>query len=192
MSEINHETFDLASVLSGVGFPEEEVDVVFDESVNYEVYKAERSLRLSEIKGNEEELKEISERLDELKRTVKDKTFKVTVRGIPESTRRACDKKARDKFPVSYSFLGQPEPDPERDDYFNALIWSSSIVKVTDPQGRVSIPNEENILQMRTAVGRSVVATISDAIQELVTGVKSGFESSVQDVDFLSEASQED
>lgn len=197
MSNLDHKTLDLASVLSGIGFPEDDVEVYFDESIGYEVYKAEQTLHLTEIRGNEEELRSLAEKLDDLKRKARDSVFTVTVRGIPEATRRACDKKARDKFPVSYSFLGQAEPDPERDDYYNALIWAASIVKVTDSEGRVAVPTEQDIVDLRSKVGRSFISTITKALDELVSGVSEGLESSkgfeqeVQDVDFLSGASQE-
>lgn len=192
MAEPNPNILDLSDVLAGIGFPEEVVDVYFDESIGYEIYKAEKALRLAEIKGNEETLKRVSEDLDKLKEQVKGTAFKVTVRGLPESTRKACDKRAKDEFPVEYSFMGQPEPSSERDDLYNSLLWGQSIVKVEDPSGAVGVPDEKFIMQLREKAGRTVIATISGAIDELVTGAKSGFESSAQDVDFLSDASPEE
>lgn len=192
MADLNPEVLDLQQVLSGIGFPEEVVDVYFDESVGYEIYKAEKALRLAEIKGNEETLKSVAENLENLKKQAAGTAFKVTVRGVPESTRKACDKKARDKYPVEYSFMGQPEPSAERDDYYNSLLWAASIVKLEDPSGKVGIPGEEFILSLREKAGRTVIAAISGAIDELVSGAKSGFESSAQDIDFLSDASPEE
>lgn len=189
MSELNHETFDLGSAITGVSFPEDEVTVYFDESIGYAIHKAEEELRLAEIRGNEDRLKELDSEIQDLKKKARDLEFKVTVRGLPESTRKACDQKSREKFPVETTFLGTVEPNPDRNDYYESLLWAASIVKVTDSKGRVSLPTEENIRQLRESAGRTVVEAISRGIGELVTGTRSGFEKAAQDVDFLSGAS---
>lgn len=191
MTELNHETFDLTAVLTGAVFPENEVDVFFDESVGFAIYQAQESLRVAEIKGNEDALKTVLEEVEALKKKAQEVKYKVTVRGIPESTRKTCIRKAQAAFPPEYSFLGQETPSPDRDDLFNSLLWAASITKVTSPSGAVALPSEADIKALRDSVGRSVVATISQAINELVEGTKAGFESAAQDTSFLSGASPE-
>lgn len=188
MTELNHRTFDLAAVLSGIGFPEHTVTVYLDERVGFEIYRAEEALRNAEIRGNEEALKKIADEIDALKEKRKDVAYKVTVRGIPESTRKACDTRARKEFPVDYNFMGQATPEPARDDLFNHLLWVASVVRFEASDGSVSIVNEDLVKQLREEAGRTVIQTISNAIDELIKGTKAGFESDAQDVDFLSEA----
>lgn len=188
MTELNYETFDLRAVISGINFPETTITVHFDESLGYQIYHLEKELHMAEIQDNKDELAQLNKDIENLKEKARASAFKITLRGLPESTRKACDAKARAKFPVEYSFLNQPVPNPERDDYYNTLLWASSITKVEDPQGRVALPTEEHILALRSSVGRTVVKAISEGISELIDGSKAGFEKAAQDVDFLSEA----
>lgn len=191
MTELDHKTFDLGNVIAGIKFPEDDVTVYFNEDIGYQIHKAETALRTAEIRGNEEALRNLDEKIEKLKKEVADQAYTVTLRGIPDSTRRICDQKSREKFEVEYSFLGQPTPNPERDDYFSSLLWAESIVKVTDPSGAVALPDEKTILDLRNALGRTASLAISNGIRELVDGAKSGFESAAKDVDFLSDASPE-
>jgi len=191
VTDLDHKTFDLGQVLAGTKFPETEVDIFFDESIGFEIYRAEQALRAAEIAGNEEELKRVQDRIEELKKSAQNDRYRVTVRGVPESVRKNCLNKARDKFEVEYSFLGQEQPDARRDDLYNELLWNASLVKITGPDGAEAIPSEENIRALRTNVGRSVVGAINVAINDLVEGTKSGFESAAQDPSFLSDASPE-
>lgn len=188
MTTLNHKTFDLAAVLSGIGFPEHTVTVYLDERVGFEIYRAEEALRNAEIRGNEEALKKIAEEIDALKEKRKDVAYRVTVRGIPESTRKACDTQARKEFPPEYNFMGQLTPEPARDDLYNQLLWIASIVKFEQADGAYSLVDEDLVKQLREGAGRTVIQTISKAIDELITGTRAGFEIDAQDVDFLSEA----
>lgn len=188
MTELNHKTFDLAAVISGIGFPEHTVTVYLDERVGFEIYRANEALRNAEIRGNEEALKRIAEELDALKEKRADQAYKVTVRGVPESTRKACDARARKEFPVDYNFMGQVTPEPQRDDLYNHLLWVASVVRFEAADGSVAVVNEDLVKQLREEAGRSVIQTIAGAIRELEEGAKKGFETDAQDVDFLSEA----
>lgn len=185
MSELNHETFDLAAVLSGAAFPEVDVDVYFNEAVGFEIYKAEQLLESSEIQENAKLEKDLQKKLTKLRKEAESQKFTVTLKGIPESVRKTCNMKAREKFPPETTFLGTEQPDPERDDYFNALLWKYSITKVTDPEGKVAIPTEDQIQELREAVGRTAVQAITDGIRELTEGPKAGFEGKARDSDFL-------
>lgn len=191
MTELDHKTFDLGAVIAGINFPEEVVTVHFDESLGYNINKAEVALRAAEIRGDAELVASIDTQLSDLREQAKNSTYKVTLRGLPESDRKACNKKARDKFEVEYSFLGQPTPNPDRDDYYNALLWVKSITRFEDPSGASSVPSEENVLAIRAGAGRTLISRIAAGITELVEGAKAGFESAAQDVDFLSDASPE-
>lgn len=186
--ELNHETFDLGAVLTGAAFPELDVEVFFDETVGFEIHQAEKLLRRAELIGSDEsqeEVKELDESLKELRKQAEEQRFTVTLKGVPESIRKACNAKARAKFPSEYTMLGTEQPDPDRDDFFNTLMWQHSIVKVTDPKGRVAIPTEEDIEALRNAVGRSAVQAITQGIRELTEGPKAAFESDAQETSFL-------
>lgn len=84
MTDLDHKTFDLAAVLTGSSFPENEVDVYFDESIGFAIYQAQESVRVAEIKGNEEALKTVLEEVEALKKKAQEVKYKITVRGIPE------------------------------------------------------------------------------------------------------------
>lgn len=189
MTELDHKTFDLGAVIAGIGFPEETVTVHFDEGLGYRIHKVEEALRGAEIRQDAIRVTELDSELVELKQAAKETAYKVTLRGLPESDRKSCDKKAREKYEVEYSFLGQPTPNPDRDDYYNSLLWAKSIVRFEDPSGASSVPSEKNILDIRENAGRTLIARIADGINNLIEGTKAGFESAAQDVDFLSGAS---
>lgn len=193
MSEetLDYKTFDLGEVLSGVSFPENDIEIYFDETIGWAIYKAEKALYDAEIRDKGDEARDLAEKLDSLKAEVPRHRYVVTVRGVPESVRKMCNAKSLEKFPPEYSFLGQIQPDTDRDDYYNALLWQESIVKVTSPDGAVAIPNEDQILKLRNSVGRTVVSALTEGINELITGAKSGFEKAAQDTSFLSDASPE-
>lgn len=191
MTELDHKTFDLGAVIAGIGFPEEVVTVHFDESLGYRINKVEEALRGAEIRQDSEAVEALDAELADLKQAAKDTAYKVTLRGLPESDRKSCDKKAREKYEVEYSFLGQPTPNPDRDDYYNSLLWAKSIVRFEAPNGASSVPSEEHILAIRENAGRTLIARIAEGINNLIEGTKAGFESAAQDVDFLSDASPE-
>lgn len=183
--ELNHETFDLGSVLTGAAFPETDVEVFFNESIGFEIYKAEQLLRQAEMLDSTEEAKDLNEKLENLREEAKTQKFTITLKGVPESTRKICNTKAREKFPPETTLFGTEQADPARDDLFNALMWKHSIVKVTDPAGRVAIPTEEDIENLRNAVGRTAVQAITEGIRELTEGPKSAFEGNAQETSFL-------
>lgn len=189
---LDHKTFDLGAVLAGIGYPEKTFPVWFDERIGWQIYEATEYLRTAEIRGNEQELAAAYDELDKLKESAKNTCFKVTVRGLPESTIKACNAKAEAKYPVDYNMIGQPTPNSDRDDMFNTLLWIESIVKIENPKGEVNLPDEKTHELLRTKTGRSVVSTISNAINELIQGTSAGFESAAREVSFLSDASPEE
>lgn len=186
--ELDHESFDLGEVLSGAAFPELDVEVFFDETVGFALHQADKQLRRAEILGEQEVIDDLEEKIAELRKQADGVKFIVTLRGLPESTRKVCNLKARKKYEPEVTFLGTEQPDPERDDYFNALLWQHSIVKVTDPKGRVAVPTEDDILKLRNAVGRTAVKAITDGVKELSEGPMSAFESDAQEKSFLPDA----
>ena len=60
------------------------------------------------------------------------------------------------------------------------------IVKIVDPRGAVNYPEVADVEAIRGSAPKSAILAIKGAIDELESGVKSGFESAAQDVDFLS------
>lgn len=186
----DYKIIDLAQVLSGIGFPETKVPVILNEGIAFEVAEAEEALKLAEIRqDNKEGLKKVYDRLEELKESVKNQLITVHIKGIPEATRKACNTKASIKYPITYSFMNQEEPSAERNELYHTLLWEASIIKIETPDGGEYFPDTQGIVTLREQLGRSAIGAISEGIESLVTGVNKGFESSVQDIDFLSESS---
>lgn len=183
--ELDHKTFDLAAVLAGAGYPTHDVEVYFDERIGFELYLLRKEIRSCE---DPEAMEALQERLETLLKESEESKYTVTVKGLPESTRKIADAKSRKKFDSEYNLLNQEVPNPERDDYYNLLLWQESIEKITSPTGAVAHPTPEEIESLRSSVGRSVVAAISEAIRDLQEGARAGFENKAQDTSFLFDA----
>lgn len=180
--ELDHKTFDLAAVLAGADYPTLEVDVYFDERVGFELYLLRKEIKTCEDPEAKENLQT---RLEDLLEKSSESKYVVTVKGLPESARKIADAKSRKKFDTEYNLLNQEVPNAQRDDYYNLLLWQESIVKITAPNGAVAEPTPEEIESLRSSVGRSVVAAISEAIRDLQEGARAGFENKAQDTSFL-------
>jgi len=193
MTELSHETFDIAEAIAGVNFPEVEVPIYFDEAVGFELYQAQETLREVEIReDNKEALRAVYDRIDELKSRAAGARYLVTLRGLPASTFQTIDRQGEEKFPSKDALIpGLQTENPEKDQFTSELVWRHSIVKITNPAGAVSIPTEDQIIQLREKTGVSVFQSIHLGLQELRTGTKSGFEQAAQDTSFLSDASTE-
>lgn len=189
MTDLDFKTLDLAAVLSGIGFPESDVEVFFDERPGHAVSEALKKLRAAEVRDDREAVAALDKELEELRRKARSMRYVVSLKGTPESTRKVCDAQAREEHPVSYNFIGQPEPNPEKNDLYETLLWTHSIVKITGPDGAVGVPTAEWVKELREAAGRTVIKTINEGIKALVESSKEGFEDAVRDVDFLSDAS---
>lgn len=191
MTELDHKTLDIAAVIAGIGFPEKDVEVFFDERPGFAVSEAKKALLSAEVRGDSEKVAELDKGLAEVREAARASRYVVTLRGLPESTRKVCDAEAREAFPMSYNLIGQPEPNPEKNDKYEELLWAHSIVKLTAPDGSVGVPTAEQVKSIRDSVGRSAGNAINEGIRDLIEGAKEGFEDAVRNPDFLSDASPE-
>lgn len=191
MTELDHKTLDIGAVIAGIGFPETDVEVFFDERPGFAVAQAKKELIAAEVRGDTERVAELDKGLAEVREAARASRYVVSLKGLPESTRKVCDAEAREAFPNTYNLIGQPEPNPEKNDKYEELLWLHSIVKLTDPNGAVGVPSAEQVKAIRDGVGRSAGNAINEGIRDLIEGAKEGFEDAVRNPDFLSDASPE-
>jgi len=183
--ELNHETFDLAAVLSGIDYPEEEVHVYFNQKLGYAINRLNEAIAEAERREDSDTAKELQGDLDELLDKVKDSRYTLLIRGISEGTRRGILKNVREEFPPKRNMLGMEEDNLEADEAFTRRLWSVSIVKVTDPSGAISLMSEELAQLLQDKAPAPAQEAINSAMAKLSDGSKAGFEFAAQEVDFL-------
>lgn len=193
MTELSHETFDFAEAIAGVNFPEVDAEVYFDEAIGFSIYEAQKLIHETEVRSdNKEDLRKVYDQIDALKKRAAASRYLITVRGLPASTLQVIDTQAEEAHPTPQGLIpGMGADNPEKDRMVGELVWKHSIVKITNPAGAVALPTEENIKQLREKTGLTVFHAINEAISELRSGTKSGFEQAAQDTSFLSDASTE-
>lgn len=188
---LNHETFDLGAVLAGLERPEHEVTVYFNEKLGFTISQLNKAIAEAERRRDSELAEELQADLDGLVAKVKDTTFTVKLRALPEGERKAIIKTVRDKFPPKRDLLGREEENIEADEYTTLMFWASYITQVVDPSGKVSSMTEALAKELLDKAPQSDQHRITAGINELSEGAGSGFEYAAKEVDFLSTASTE-
>lgn len=184
----NVRAFDLGAILQGRSFPELEVPFYLDEAAALKLSRRERLVNRLDLLGKEDEAKEMAEEIESLKQAIKDSRYVYYLRGISNKARQDLLKKATDQFPKERDFLGNVQENDERDELFTALLWHAMSIKIEAPDGSVQLdPSYEQVQSFRELLPTSALSAIQDGINELTMGAKAGFESAVQDSDFLSQ-----
>lgn len=185
-TELDFETFDLAEVLAGRGYPEKEVSVYFDEQVGYAIHEFRQRMRLLES----DEYASAEKELAALVESLNDQRYTFTLRGVPMQVQSDIFKRAKAQFePKKKS--GTIDNDEVVEHYTN-LLWAAYIVKITSPSGAVQTsPGEDAVALIRAKAPAAAIAAIQEGISELAEGTKSGFEYAAKSADFLSGASRE-
>ena len=191
MTELDHKTFDINAVLAGIDYPEAEAVVYFDEKLGFTINRLKDSIDELDRRGDEENAANLQKELDSLIASVKEAEFRVTVKGLPEGTKRQVLRKVTEEFPTRKNMFGQMEDNPEQDEAYIRELWSRMIVKFTDPSGAESLVNDETIELLLTKAPRSAHIAINQTINEVEQGAGQGFEYAAKQVDFLSIASPE-
>lgn len=125
--------FNLLDVLQGRGYPTDSVVIYLDETVAQRIGKLRK--RITEETLSVDDMQIVQ---DDLAAAVEDaKKSAYTVHGTGRARQVLQDalKTANKKYPISRNFAGQVEPDDDRDEYFNSLLWVAQITKIVNPDG---------------------------------------------------------
>lgn len=177
-------TFDLAGALSGRTFPEITVPVFLDEAMQFDLSRLDKEIART---VEPEKVAALEKERSELLTTFKEFALKVLVKGAPRHLRKATVEKITKDFPAKKDAFGRIEADPAADDAFATATWLLHVQRIDAPDGSVLIPTEEDIINFRNNAPDASITAVELAISELTSGAKAGYESAVQDLDFLSQ-----
>ena len=181
-TEPSPKTFDLAAALAGRTFPEIVVPVFFDEELQFELNRIDKEISTAPA----EEADALVAQRDELLEKFKQAIIKVRVKGTPRHVRKATLDKVLEEHPNEYTPWGALKPNPEGDEAYTNATWALHVVEITGPDGSTLVPSESDITAFRSQAPDSAIIAVERAIQELTEGSKSGYETAIQDLDFLS------
>lgn len=188
----DHKTFDLLDALAGVTHPESEVNVYLDDSLMYLIDQTNAEIRKAEILGKQDVKATLEEKLATLKEQAAGVRFTFKIRAIPREVHTSIITETEKEHPDSKDFLGRPEANPERDEYFSNRFWAAHIVQVTSPSGATQEGfTPEYAKAFRGQAPRSAINAIQKAIDSLYASAEAGYENVVQETNFLSDASRE-
>lgn len=190
--EPDNQTFDLFEALTGINYPEHSVPVVFDGALSFAISTLKEALDLAIAGGLTERAEAVQKELDETLKHAKTQMYRIHFRGIPEIQRENIIREVEEIFPTQRNLLGQSEPNIQADNELRRRMWIAYITKIENPEGKVSVPDENSIDALINHLDSSAHEKISEGISELITGTKSGFEAAIKDTDFLSEPSPEE
>lgn len=187
-------TFDLIGAIEGTTFPEITTPFFFDAEAANLVHGLNKRLSLLSTLGRVEEYEALEPVFEAALEDLKSATYKVTVRGIPRKIQKAIVAKAQKSFPDHKPKDGFQEPNIEGFAYHQVLQWQAQIVKIEDPQGRVNTGTfEESVIQqLLDNAPQASLSAVAEAIEELETGPKAGYEVAVRNLDFSQALSPED
>lgn len=188
-------TFDLIGAIEGTTYPETEVRFYFDARAAQQIHGMNKRLTLLGALGRTEEYEELEPQFFQAIEDLKDKEYIVTVRGVPREVKKAWVAKAQAKHPDKKPNKdGYQEPNVAGMAYVQLLQWQSHIVSIANPEGKVNTgPFEESVIEsLLNRAPDASLAAVAEAIEELDTGTKSGYEEAVRNRDFLSEPSPEE
>ena len=185
-TELTPETFDLISVLAGRSYPTLERPIYFNESLGFEIFQLEKK-RSTEFDAAK--VKKLDAEISKLVKQAKKEQYTVTVQSIPDQARKDIHNAVLDEYPSKKSLVGQEEPHPEADSEYTRRMWSAYIQVITNPDGAVTTVDLEVARALHDSAPSTVHETINQAIGELQSGAKAGFEIAAKEADFLSGAS---
>lgn len=189
--ELDPKTLDLVGVLSGRDYPTLDIDVYFNEALGFAIYEMTKMQRSVEVLGSEEEVKNLHEELTSLVKKASEEKYTITLQSIPERVRTGLINKVQKEFPEKTDLMGRPQPNPEGDAAFAKGLWQAYLKKITGPDGASKVIDEKDVDTLLGEAPATVHEQINEAIHELRTGAKAGFEYAAKEVDFLSQASPE-
>lgn len=185
-------TADLAEIVVGRTFPTTKVPIIFDEDAQYKLNLLDKALSglpfIDTTDEIAEQRAELTAKREELLDELKSKTYVLHLTGVYSRLKDDLLKSIGERFPAEYetNFIGVKtmKENPEADRTYAQERLALHIVKLEFPDGRINTdaPSVSQFL-FENAPETSVFAA-QIAIQELESGVKSGYEAAVQDLDF--------
>jgi hypothetical protein len=188
MSEnlVNHKTFDLGAVLAGQSYPEEVVDVYFDERTAYMISLLNEQVRELSVEGGEK-YEEADKALKDLIASLEASKFQFHLQGIPQRIRKAILDRVEVEIPEERNGLGMAQPNSNREELFRLYMFEAYISKIVDPDGAEIVkPSLESIKELRESAPRHALEKIEQGIIDLENKTVYGFELAIKSSDFLS------
>jgi hypothetical protein len=185
--EVNPKTFDLASVLAGVAYPETTVDVYFNNDLAYQIATLSDELDKLSVAGGKE-YDAAQKKFDKFIDEVKQHKFTFHIKGVPAHVENSIVEKIRNDYPSKKNAFGVVEGDnDDADKAYVKLVMQAYISKIVAPDGSViASPSADDIDTLFNNAPQHVLSTIQDAIVRLKTKTSAGFEIGVKSADFLS------
>lgn len=180
--DVSPKTFDLAAALAGRTYPEIKVPIFLDEELQFKLSELDKKISTA----TNEEVEELEGDRQELLGLFHTSVIWVTVKGAPRHVRKATAEKVMADHPVEYTPLGQVKPNPAGDEAIANATWAIHVVEFSTAKGETLVPSEADIIAFRGQAPDSAVVAVESAIHELTSGSKAGYETAVQDLDFLS------
>lgn len=184
------QTFDLEAALSGRTYPEDTVDVYFDENIAYQITKVGRDADNASLRGDDKRFKELEEELTALRKSFQSKKYVFRLKGVPSETTRAITLSEWAKLEELPDGPGRAKATIEAEEAVNRKMWAAHIVSITAPDGTRSagMSPEETEKIIRALPDFSKLA-VKNAIDQLTEFSSAGYEVAISDIDFLSEPS---
>lgn len=198
MENPNPQTFNVAEMFAGISFPETVVDVYTNPGVAYAYTQLSADAVAAAVSGDPEAVKDVETRQAELVATAEKFRYQFHLQGVMQDIIDALHAKALEEHPPVKSapqipgFPAQQELTDEFYEYLNLLTWQTFITKIVAPDGReVVSPDSEFVALLKSKLPLSEKKRLEAAIRKFADDTKAGFESIVQERDFLSKASSE-
>lgn len=173
-------TFDLTDIFTGNSFPKEDVTVVVNEALTYELGKIEKEIQ------KDPENASLERKRKALVKKAKDATFTFHLTGVPRQDILAALDAVEEEYPSKETF-GRKIPHPKADDAYAVKSWAMHIESIENGSGGVVSPiTEEQAAELRGSLPTAVVLKVETAINDLAATAREGFEALALETDFLS------
>ena len=182
----NPKTFNLGAVLAGQDYPEDVVDVYFDERTAYTITVLSEQVRDLSVEGGEK-YEEADKQLQDLIASLESRKYRFFLTGVPARLLKAIVERVNVEIPEERNSLGMVQPDPAREELYKLYMFEAFITKIVDPDGAEIVkPSLESLKELRSDAPGHVLSKIEQGIADLENKTVYGFEIAVKSADFLS------
>lgn len=179
-------TFNLGAVLSGQDYPEDVVDVYFDERTAYMITVLSEKVRDLAVEGGKAYEKADKE-LQDLIAQLESRKYEFFLTGVPARILKAILERVNTEIPEERNGLGMVQPDPAREELYKLYMFEAFITKIVDPDGAVIVkPSLDSLRELRSDAPKHVLMKIEQGIADLENKSIYGFEIAIKSADFLS------
>lgn len=188
MTDPNPATFDIADLFTGKAYPKAQVKVYLDEEAAFEIAQNAKAITQALVKEDLKTLGELEKRHEELSNRAGKATVEFHLTGVSRGDRKALLEKITEEHPPERNFMGQAIFNDAANEAHSDGRWALHTERIVRPDGsQITAPTPEQIRVFRNNAPDTEVEKIEKAILEFTEGVKSGFETLVQETDFLSQ-----